>query len=386
MRIKRPPNKHAGSSDDHALTPLAPHQYGPADAQRRSSPDDLPPRRKGTSDEHHQRPVVERARRRRLPRHPAQDPPQLAHPRHQTPRPPRRPLPTLRRARHPHLVQRPKRNRPVGACGAPPAHTGRIVRLDHPYSATGRHLVRSHLHPRHRRRTSSRRATRPHARRRRTCSEIGPHRPHPARPQPPQHRHPDPRHRRAMIRRDSEARRSRRQEPEHRPALPPLHRPTHSPRHRRASARRSHSPSPRRVRHRRPRPQRHGRSQNLPQRALRHARARRSPGRHPDQPRPRHRPTPGSTAQGEGTQPHPRRVATVDRPARGRSRRRAARPARLTRWLLATDVRIGEPIAVDWSSIDLDQATVAIDYKMLRFKGEGLQRIRRAGGEAASLA
>jgi integrase len=54
----------------------------------------------------------------------------------------------------------------------------------------------------------------------------------------------------------------------------------------------------------------------------------------------------------------------------------------LTRWLLATGVRIGEAIAVDWSSIDLDQATVAIDYKMLRVEGEGLQRIRRPKSDA----
>ena len=54
----------------------------------------------------------------------------------------------------------------------------------------------------------------------------------------------------------------------------------------------------------------------------------------------------------------------------------------LTRWLLATGVRIGEAIAVDWSSIDMDNATVEIDYKMLRVKGEGLQRIRRTKSDA----
>lgn len=54
----------------------------------------------------------------------------------------------------------------------------------------------------------------------------------------------------------------------------------------------------------------------------------------------------------------------------------------LTRWLLATGVRIGEAIAVDWSSIDMDNATVAIDYKMLRVKGEGLRRIRRTKSDA----
>ena len=54
----------------------------------------------------------------------------------------------------------------------------------------------------------------------------------------------------------------------------------------------------------------------------------------------------------------------------------------LTRWLLATGVRIGEAIAVDWSSIDMDDATVEIDYKILRVKGQGLQRVRRTKSDA----
>jgi integrase len=54
----------------------------------------------------------------------------------------------------------------------------------------------------------------------------------------------------------------------------------------------------------------------------------------------------------------------------------------LTRWLLATGVRIGEAIGVDWSSIDLEQATVAIDYKVMRVKGQGLQRVRRTKSDA----
>jgi len=54
----------------------------------------------------------------------------------------------------------------------------------------------------------------------------------------------------------------------------------------------------------------------------------------------------------------------------------------LTRWLLATGVRIGEAIAVDWSSIDMDRATVEIDYKVLRVRGVGLQRIRRTKSDA----
>ncbi len=54
----------------------------------------------------------------------------------------------------------------------------------------------------------------------------------------------------------------------------------------------------------------------------------------------------------------------------------------LTRWLLATGVRIGEAIGVDWSSIDLEQATVEIDYKVMRVKGQGLQRVRRTKSDA----
>ena len=54
----------------------------------------------------------------------------------------------------------------------------------------------------------------------------------------------------------------------------------------------------------------------------------------------------------------------------------------LTRWLLATGVRIGEAIGVDWSSIDMERATVEIDYKVLRVKGAGLQRMRRTKSDA----
>jgi len=41
----------------------------------------------------------------------------------------------------------------------------------------------------------------------------------------------------------------------------------------------------------------------------------------------------------------------------------------LTRWFLATGVRIGEAIAVDWSVIDMDRGLVEIDYKVIRVKG-----------------
>jgi len=54
----------------------------------------------------------------------------------------------------------------------------------------------------------------------------------------------------------------------------------------------------------------------------------------------------------------------------------------LTRWFLATGVRIGEAIAVDWNAIDMDRATVEIDYKILRVKGAGLLRVRRTKSDA----
>ncbi len=54
----------------------------------------------------------------------------------------------------------------------------------------------------------------------------------------------------------------------------------------------------------------------------------------------------------------------------------------LTRWLLATGVRIGEAIAVSWDEIDLDNSTVAIDYKIIRVKGRGLVRVPRPKSDA----
>lgn len=54
----------------------------------------------------------------------------------------------------------------------------------------------------------------------------------------------------------------------------------------------------------------------------------------------------------------------------------------LTRWFLATGVRIGEAIAVDWNAIDMERATVEIDYKILRVKGAGLLRVRRTKSDA----
>jgi integrase len=49
----------------------------------------------------------------------------------------------------------------------------------------------------------------------------------------------------------------------------------------------------------------------------------------------------------------------------------------LTRWLLATGVRIGEAIAVGWDNIALDQRIVEIDHKIMRVKGQGLLRVRQ---------
>jgi integrase len=54
----------------------------------------------------------------------------------------------------------------------------------------------------------------------------------------------------------------------------------------------------------------------------------------------------------------------------------------LTRWFLATGVRIGEAIAVGWDTIDMDRALVEIDYKILRVKGQGLLRVKRTKSDA----
>ena len=49
----------------------------------------------------------------------------------------------------------------------------------------------------------------------------------------------------------------------------------------------------------------------------------------------------------------------------------------LTRWMLATGVRIGEALAVSWNEIDLDTGTVAIEWNLIRIRGEGLRRVPR---------
>jgi len=50
--------------------------------------------------------------------------------------------------------------------------------------------------------------------------------------------------------------------------------------------------------------------------------------------------------------------------------------------LVLYGVRIGEAIAVDWNAIDMDRATVEIDFKILRVKGAGLLRVRRTKSDA----
>ena len=46
----------------------------------------------------------------------------------------------------------------------------------------------------------------------------------------------------------------------------------------------------------------------------------------------------------------------------------------LCRWMLATGVRIGEALAVSWDEVDLDAATVSVEYTLIRIKGIGLVR------------
>lgn len=56
----------------------------------------------------------------------------------------------------------------------------------------------------------------------------------------------------------------------------------------------------------------------------------------------------------------------------------------LTRWMLATGVRIGEALAVSWDEIDLEESTVDIEWTIIRVRGEGLCRVHATktdGGE-----
>jgi integrase len=58
----------------------------------------------------------------------------------------------------------------------------------------------------------------------------------------------------------------------------------------------------------------------------------------------------------------------------------------LTRWMLATGLRIGEALAVTWADVDLEAGTVDVDWKILRINGDGLRRVRRLkAGEGRTL-
>ncbi|WP_344923631.1 tyrosine-type recombinase/integrase [Saccharopolyspora gregorii] len=46
----------------------------------------------------------------------------------------------------------------------------------------------------------------------------------------------------------------------------------------------------------------------------------------------------------------------------------------LSRFMLATGVRVGEALAVFWSAVDLDAGVVQVDFNVVRAKGEGLIR------------
>jgi integrase len=46
----------------------------------------------------------------------------------------------------------------------------------------------------------------------------------------------------------------------------------------------------------------------------------------------------------------------------------------LCNWMLATDVRIGEALAVHWDDVDLEAGVVHIDHTVIRIKGIGLIR------------
>ncbi|WP_307831944.1 tyrosine-type recombinase/integrase [Prauserella cavernicola] len=46
----------------------------------------------------------------------------------------------------------------------------------------------------------------------------------------------------------------------------------------------------------------------------------------------------------------------------------------LTRFMLATGVRIGEALALYWEDVDLDKATVLINWTVVRVRGQGLKR------------
>lgn len=60
----------------------------------------------------------------------------------------------------------------------------------------------------------------------------------------------------------------------------------------------------------------------------------------------------------------------------------------LTRFMLATGVRIGEALAVSWDEVDFDRGTVSIAWHLVRVKGEGLLRVagtKRGDGRLLAL-
>ena len=54
----------------------------------------------------------------------------------------------------------------------------------------------------------------------------------------------------------------------------------------------------------------------------------------------------------------------------------------LTRFMLATGVRVGEALAVSWDEIDLDAGTVDIQWRLVPVKGENIRRVSGAKSEA----
>lgn len=54
----------------------------------------------------------------------------------------------------------------------------------------------------------------------------------------------------------------------------------------------------------------------------------------------------------------------------------------ITRFMLATGVRIGEAMAVSWDEVDFEAGTVAIGWHLVRVKGEGLVRMEGAKSAA----
>ncbi len=54
----------------------------------------------------------------------------------------------------------------------------------------------------------------------------------------------------------------------------------------------------------------------------------------------------------------------------------------LTRFMLATGVRIGEALGTFWEDVDLDAGTVAIDWKLIRIRGVGLRRVKKLKTES----